>query len=76
MADRLPSLTPQEVIRALERAGLRIIREGANHTILWKEGLPRPIPVPRHARELKRRRLLSIIREAGLTQDEFRKHLR
>jgi predicted RNA binding protein YcfA (HicA-like mRNA interferase family) len=63
------------VIAALEKAGLRIVREGANHTVMWREGLLRPVPIPRHADELKRGLLASIIREAGLTQDEFRKHL-
>ena len=43
---------------------------------MWKEGLPRPVPVPRHARELKRNLLLAIIKEAGLSTDEFLKYLR
>jgi predicted RNA binding protein YcfA (HicA-like mRNA interferase family) len=73
---RLPSITPDQLVVALQRAGLQIVREGANHTVLWKEGLPRPVPVPRHARELKRNLLLKIIREAGLTQEEFRRFLR
>jgi predicted RNA binding protein YcfA (HicA-like mRNA interferase family) len=62
-------------MHALERAGLRVIREGGNHTIMWREGLTRPVPIPRHAGDLKRSKLAQIIREAGLTQEEFRKHL-
>lgn len=73
---RLPSLTPKEVVRALEHAGLHIVREGANHTVLWREGLARTVTVPRHKREMSRGLLASIIREVGLTQDEFRKHIR
>jgi len=36
---RLPSITPDQLVVALQRAGLQIVREGANHTVLWKEGL-------------------------------------
>jgi predicted RNA binding protein YcfA (HicA-like mRNA interferase family) len=32
--------------------------------------------VPRHAREIKRGLLADIIKQAGLTQDEFRKALK
>ena len=74
--ERLPVLTPREMVQALERAGLRVVREGCRHTVMWREGLPRPVPVPRHVRELKRSLMLSIIREAGLSAEEFARHLR
>jgi hypothetical protein len=32
--------------------------------------------VPRHAREMKRGALADIIKQAGLTQEEFLRHLR
>jgi hypothetical protein len=42
---------------------------------MWREGLPRPVPVPRHVRELKRSLMLAIIKEAGLTVGEFAEYL-
>lgn len=50
------------------------IRE-RGHTRLWKKGLTRPVMVPRHGRELKRGLLADIIKQAGLTQHEFRRLL-
>ena len=76
MPERLPALTPQEMVRTLEKAGLRVVREGGRHTVMWKEGLPRPIPIPRHAHELKRNLVFAIIKEAGLSRGEFAKYLR
>lgn len=76
MKDRLPALTPRQMVRALERSGLRVVRERRRHTVMWKEGLSRPVPIPRHARELKRALVLNIVKEAGLTVDEFARPLR
>lgn len=73
---RLPSLTPRELVAALQRAGLRIVDDDGKHSRLWKEGLARPVMVPRHAREVKRGLLADVIKQAGLTQDEFRKFLK
>ena len=76
MPGRLPSLDRDEVIRALKRAGLRVIREGGNHTVLWREGLPRPVPVRRHKGTMRRGQVRAIISQAGLTVDEFIELLR
>lgn len=71
MPDRLPSLRPQQVLRALQRAAFSEQRQTGSHVILHKEGHPKPISVPRHNRELKRGTLLGIIADAGLTVEEF-----
>lgn len=72
---RLPSLTPRELVAALQRAGLQVVDDDGKHSRLWKKGLPRPVMVPRHAREMKRGLLADIIKQAGLTQEEFRRLL-
>jgi predicted RNA binding protein YcfA (HicA-like mRNA interferase family) len=71
MSRRLPALTANEVIRALMRAGFYERRQTGSHVILRKEGLLRPVPIPKHSGDLPRRLLLEIIKEAGLTRDEF-----
>lgn len=75
MSDRLPALKPSQVIAALQKAGFHVARETGKHAILHRAGLPRPFPVPRHNKELKRGTLLGIIKQAGLTSDEFRRYL-
>ncbi len=71
MSRRLPALKPNEVIRALKRAGFYERRQTASHVILRKDGLPRPVPVPIHSKDIPRPLLAEIIKEAGLTQKEF-----
>ena len=75
MSPRLPALRPAQVIKALQRAGFSVVRETGKHAILHRPGLPRPLPIPRHNRDLKRGTLLAIIKEAGLTPEEFSRYL-
>jgi len=76
VTQRLPSLTPEDMVRALHKAGLYVVRETGKHTIMHKQGLRRPVPVPRHAKDLKRGLQAKIIKEAGLTSEEFSDLLR
>ena len=71
MSRRLPSLTPRLVLRALERAGWEIHRRRGSHVSLRKEGCPYVVTVPMHAREMPRGTLMDIIKDAGLTPEEF-----
>ena len=76
MTQRLPSLTPEEMVRALQKAGLSVVRETGKHIIMHKQGLRRPVPIPRHVRGLKRGLQAKIIKEADLTSEEFSHLLR
>lgn len=71
MTQKLPALKPTEIIKALEKAGFKIVRQSGSHAILWKEDLPRPIPIPIHSKELKRDLQNRIIKEAGFTVEQF-----
>jgi hypothetical protein len=69
---KLPGIPHQRAVRALEKAGLRIVREGARH-IVMSDGrifltIPRHDPVDAYT-------MGGIIRDAGLTIEEFRKLL-
>jgi predicted RNA binding protein YcfA (HicA-like mRNA interferase family) len=76
MTDRLPSLRPREVIRALERAGFVISRTAGSHCRLIHQSDPtRKVTVPIHNKDLKRGTLRGILAQAGLTVEEFQKLL-
>ena len=75
MPDKLPALRPDEVIRALERAGFVRKRQRA-HVIMHNAATRRSVPIPVHARDLKRNLLLQIIKQAVLTRQEFMRLLR
>ena len=71
MSQRLPSLTPRQVLRALEKAGWEIHRRRSSHVSLRKEGCPYVVTVPMHTREMPRGTLMGIIEDAGLTPEGF-----
>jgi predicted RNA binding protein YcfA (HicA-like mRNA interferase family) len=69
---RLPALRPRRVIRALERAGFSVDHVTGAHHILYHQGKPHlRVTVAFHNRDIKPKTLRSIIRQAGLTVDEF-----
>lgn len=72
MTGRVPSLTPRKLIRALERGGFVLVRvTGSHHLYEHPQRPDRVVPVPLHARDLKRSLLKTIIKQAGLAEDEF-----
>jgi predicted RNA binding protein YcfA (HicA-like mRNA interferase family) len=72
MSRRLPALSFREVVRALERLGFQIDHVTGSHYRLKHTRDPRRnAVVPRHSRDIKRGVLRSIIRQAGLTVEEF-----
>jgi len=66
---RLPVCSGQDAIRAFEKVGYRVDHQTGSHIILRHPQMRR-LTVPNH-RELARGTLRALIREAGLTQEEF-----
>ena len=66
---RLPILSGDEFVKTVARIGYAWDRMEGSHMILIGPG-GRRLSVPRH-RELGRGLLRSLIRDAGLTRDEF-----
>ena len=69
---RLPALSADAVVRALEQAGFAVHRIKGSHHHLRNPDRPgaRPV-VPMHRGDLPPGTLRSIIKQAGLTVDEF-----
>jgi len=68
----LPVVSGREVVKALGKTGYVLDRQRGSHMIL-RQPLPphRRLTVPDHA-EVAKGTLLAIIRQAGLTVDQFR----
>jgi predicted RNA binding protein YcfA (HicA-like mRNA interferase family) len=64
----LPSASWQKVIKALTKAGFKVVRQKGSHIFLT-DGKHK-LTVPRH-NPIKKGTLLSIIQQAGLTREEF-----
>ena len=68
---RLPALTGEQVIKALEKAGFQMLRQRGSHTYL-KHPDGRTTVVPVHKRETIGRGLLrKILRDAELDKEAF-----
>jgi predicted RNA binding protein YcfA (HicA-like mRNA interferase family) len=64
----LPVVSGADVIRALQHLGFSIARQRGSHVVMRRG--PSGCVVPNH-RELKAGTLLGILRQAGITKDEF-----
>jgi predicted RNA binding protein YcfA (HicA-like mRNA interferase family) len=65
---KLPVLSGAEVIRALERLGFAQLRQRGSHIVLRRGSVGTVVPLHK---ELKTGTLAGILRQAGVTQDEF-----
>ena len=69
---RMPLVSGREAVRAFERAGYAVDHQTGSHIILRQQTAPhRRLTIPNHA-ELGKGMLRALVREAGLTMDEFR----
>ncbi len=71
MSGPLPRVSGQEVVRALERAGFVVVGTRGSHRKLRHAERARVVIVPLH-HELASGTLRSILRQAGMSPDEFR----
>jgi predicted RNA binding protein YcfA (HicA-like mRNA interferase family) len=71
MSDRLPVVSGAELIRALtKKRGYYIRSQEGSHVHLRHPEYP-PLTIPNH-REIARGTLRAILRQAGISPDEFR----
>lgn len=68
---KLPVVKGRECIRALQRGGFVIDRQKGSHVTLIRDNPFARATVPDHNKPLKPGTLRTIIRDAGLTVDEF-----
>jgi predicted RNase H-like HicB family nuclease/predicted RNA binding protein YcfA (HicA-like mRNA interferase family) len=71
---KLPQVTGERLVRALQRAGWDVVRVRGSHHVMRKGAEPerRPLVIPVHSRPLKRATLADILKQAELTIDELR----
>jgi predicted RNA binding protein YcfA (HicA-like mRNA interferase family) len=72
MSDHLPVLSAREVVRAFEKLGFEVQpgRGKGSHIAMFNPQTRKLLTIPGH-REVKRGMLRGLIREAGLTVQEF-----
>lgn len=68
---RIPGVNHRDAVRALEKAGFRIVRQGKH--VVMTDGV-RILTIPRH-NPVNAYTMGGIVRDAGLTVEQFRKLL-
>jgi len=72
VSPQLPSLSPRKVIQALHRAGFALQRvKGSHHFFRNPDRPDLLVVVPYHAKDIKRPVLHSILRQAGMSVEDF-----
>ncbi|MEX0621485.1 MAG: type II toxin-antitoxin system HicA family toxin [Candidatus Woykebacteria bacterium] len=70
---KLSPQKPREVISKLKKIGFVIDHVSGSHYIMFKPRTKTRIPVPYHVKDLKTGTLRSIIKQTGLSVEEFSK---
>jgi len=70
---KIPHLKPDRVVRVVKKAGFEI-REGARHTVVIKDDQIITM-IPRGSKVLKKGTLNGIIKDLGMTLEEFKHYL-
>ncbi len=69
---RIPPVKPEKILKLLVRLGFEIKRRKGSHVILYNKDIKKRIVVPVHfGKELKPGLVKLIIKEVGLSQEEF-----
>lgn len=71
---RLANISGKAAAKAFERAGWQTLGQVGSHLVMVKPGIRVNLSIPQH-KELSIGTLRSLIRNAGLTVDEFQKLL-
>ncbi len=73
---RLPQVTPRKLLAALQRRGFVIDRvKGSHHFLRHKDNPERRTVVALHSGDIPQGTLRDILRQAGLSREEFLKSL-
>jgi predicted RNA binding protein YcfA (HicA-like mRNA interferase family) len=67
----LPTVTARETIAAFRRAGWSVIGQTGSHAKLGHPSTAARVTVPMHRGDIKSGTLKSILKQAGMTVDEF-----
>jgi predicted RNA binding protein YcfA (HicA-like mRNA interferase family) len=71
---KLPVISGRECVKALEKAGFYFKRQEGSHIVMRRDDPFAQVVVPNHE-ELDRGTLRAIVRQAGLSSNEFMKLL-
>ena len=66
---KLPSLTPRDVIRVLEKHGFALDHSSGSHRVFYNAESRKRVVVPFHRKDLPKGTLHMILKQAGISRD-------
>ena len=70
---KLPSLTPKKVIKKLKKLGFVQDHISGSHIVMYHPQTKRRAVIPCHLKDIPKGTLLSLLREANISRQEFLK---
>ena len=70
---KLPSLTPQKIIKLLEKNGFVLDRIKGSHHIYYNPETRKRAIVPLHKKDLPKGTMFEILKQAGISREELKK---
>jgi predicted RNA binding protein YcfA (HicA-like mRNA interferase family) len=67
---KLNNISGKEAVKAFQRAGWQVVGQVGSHVVMSKSGIRANLSIPQH-KELSVGTLRALIRNAGMTVDEF-----
>lgn len=68
---KLPVLTPQNLVKALEKAGFELLRVRGSHYYFYNRQTDRIAVVPFHSRDIRKGTLHAILKDADIDLEEL-----
>ena len=68
---RLPSVSPQKLAKALEKAGFILERTSGSHCIYFHPETRKKAIVPIHSKDVPKGTLSKLIKEAGIDKEDL-----
>jgi predicted RNA binding protein YcfA (HicA-like mRNA interferase family) len=68
--NKLPVVSGRECVKALQKVGFRVVRQTGSHIIMRRDNPYAQVTIPNH-REIDKGTLKNILKDAGLTVEEF-----
>ena len=69
---KLPSLTPEKIIKLLKKKGFVLDREKGSHKIFYQPEKKIRVVVPYHKKDLPKGTLMEILRQAKIDKEEIK----
>ena len=68
---KLPSISPQKLARALEKAGFVLDRTTGSHSVYYHPITHKRAVVPMHGKDIPKGTLNKLLKEAGIDKEEL-----